>query len=225
MSLCPLARHLRWTRDLQTTEIFCHACNLSCFRALVCAVRNIIFSIFSYFYFFGGGCAHDTVPLCCYSENGHDFFSPSSKLTWMLRSRRDGRSANGTLTFRRSSTTPLSQTSNPPPANDNAVQLPTVEDPIPQPTTYEVGPSRYTKDDLLEMYQSQRPGGNPSHLFISGWDPSNASGSGVRGWGKSNENHVPQDPGTCWDFNGDTAPIGLSGFSQDEKEVRDAQIF
>ncbi|KAL7783006.1 hypothetical protein V8C43DRAFT_294926 [Trichoderma afarasin] len=139
-------------------------------------------------------------------------------------SRRDGRSANGTLTFRRSSTTPLSQTSNPPPANDNAVQLPTVEDPIPQPTTYEVGPSRYTKDDLLEMYQSQRPGGNPSHLFISGWDPSNASGSGVRGWGKSNENHVPQDPGTCWDFNGDTAPIGLSGFSQDEKEAFSTDI-
>ncbi|UKZ80419.1 hypothetical protein TrVFT333_008178 [Trichoderma virens FT-333] len=139
-------------------------------------------------------------------------------------SRRDGRSANGTLTFRRSSTTPLSQSSNPPPASDNAVQLPTVEAPIAQPTTYEVGPSRYTKDDLLEMYQSQRPGGNPSHLFISGWDPSNVSGSGVRGWGKSNENHVPQDPGTCWDFNGDTAPIGLSGFSQDEKEAFSTDI-
>ncbi|KAM0245255.1 hypothetical protein ACHAQJ_010601 [Trichoderma viride] len=139
-------------------------------------------------------------------------------------SRRDGRSANGTLTFRRSSTTPLSQSSNLPPANDNAVQPPSVEAPIAQPTTYEVGPSRYTKDDLLEMYHSQRPSGNPSHLFISGWDPSNGSGAGVRGWGKSSENHVPQDPGTCWDVNGDTVPIGLQGFSPEEREAFSSDI-
>ncbi|KAH6610125.1 hypothetical protein Trco_000145 [Trichoderma cornu-damae] len=139
-------------------------------------------------------------------------------------SRRDGRSANGTLTFRRSSTTPLSQSSNLPPASDNAVQPPSVEAPIAQPTTYEVGPSRYTKDDLLDMYHSQPSSGNPSHLFISGWDPSNAIGTGVRGWGKSSENHVPQDPGTCWDVNGDTTPIGLQGFSQEEKEAFSSDI-
>ncbi|KAL7795146.1 hypothetical protein V8C37DRAFT_374649 [Trichoderma ceciliae] len=139
-------------------------------------------------------------------------------------SRRDGRSANGTLTFRRSSTTPFSQPSNLPPANDNAVRPPSVEPPIAQPTTYEVGPSRYTKDDLLEMYHSERPSSNPSHLFISGWDPSNASGTGVRGWGKMSENHVPQDPGTCWEANGDTTPIGLQGFSQEEKEVFTSDI-
>jgi PERQ amino acid-rich with GYF domain-containing protein len=70
------------------------------------------------------------------------------------------------------------------------------------------------------MYHSQRPSGNPSHLFISGWDPSNGSTAGVRGWGKSSENHVPQDPGTCWDNNGDTVPIGLQGYSPEEREVR-----
>jgi PERQ amino acid-rich with GYF domain-containing protein len=69
------------------------------------------------------------------------------------------------------------------------------------------------------MYQSQRPAGNPSHLFIPGWDPSNSGGAAARGWGKSNENHVPQDPGTCWDANGQTAPIGLSAFTEEEKEV------
>lgn len=152
-------------------------------------------------------------------------YTLSSWLTLIFRSRRDGRSANGTLTFRRSSTTPLSQSSNLPPASDNAVQPPSVEVPVAQPTTYEVGPSRYTKDDLLEMYNSQRPGGNPSHLFISGWDPSNGASAGVRGWGKSNENHVPQDPGTCWDASGETAPIGLQGFSPEEREVRDITFF
>ncbi|EHK49111.1 uncharacterized protein TrAtP1_000291 [Trichoderma atroviride] len=139
-------------------------------------------------------------------------------------SRRDGRSANGTLTFRRSSTTPLSQSSNLPPANDNAVQPPSSEVPMAQPTTYEVGPSRYTKDDLLEMYNSQLPSGNPSHLFISGWDPSNGASAGVRGWGKSNDNHVPQDPGTCWDASGETAPIGLQGFSPEEREAFSTDI-
>lgn len=75
------------------------------------------------------------------------------------------------------------------------------------------------------MYNSQRPDGNPSHLFISGWDPSNGASAGVRGWGKSNENHVPQDPGTCWDASGEIAPIGLQGFSPEEREVRDNNFF
>ncbi|KAL7821332.1 hypothetical protein V8C44DRAFT_314264 [Trichoderma aethiopicum] len=156
------------------------------------------------------------------ARGGRSDGRPSAGGEW---SRRDGRSANGTLTFRRSSTTPLSQSSNPPPANDNAVQPPSVEEaPLAQPTTYEIGPSRYSKDDLLEMYQSQRPTGNVSHLFIPGWDPSNSGGAAARGWGKSNENHVPQDPGTCWDANGQTTPIGLSAFTEEEKEAFSSDI-
>lgn len=64
-----------------------------------------------------------------------------------------------------------------------------------------------------------RKGDDPSRLFISGWDPSHINGSSGRGWGKSNENHGPQEPGACWDQAGDAAPLGLQGLSQEETEV------
>ena len=96
------------------------------------------------------------------------------------RSRRDGRSANGTLTLRRSSTTPVSQASQPTPSVDNAVQHPVVaETTSALPSTYEPGPARYSKDDLLEMFRSQKISDDPSRLFISGWDPSHVNGGNV----------------------------------------------
>lgn len=139
----------------------------------------------------------------------------------MHRSRRDGRSVNGTLTFRRSATTPLGQPSNAPPATDsNAVQPPSAETSIAHLPPYEVGPSRYTKDDLLEMFRSQKTNDMTSRLFISGWNPDVPHTNNVRGWAKSNDNHLPQEPGTCWDSNGDTTPMGLQEPSIEEREVR-----
>ncbi|GAO17358.1 hypothetical protein UVI_02038780 [Ustilaginoidea virens] len=141
------------------------------------------------------------------------------------RSRRDGRSANGTLTLRRSSTTPVSQASQPTPSVDNAVQHPVVaETTSALPSTYEPGPARYSKDDLLEMFRSQKISDDPSRLFISGWDPSHVNGGNVRGWGKSNDNYVPQEPGACWDPNGDNTPLGLHSLSTEEKEAFSTEI-
>ncbi|KAF4507763.1 hypothetical protein G6O67_004226 [Ophiocordyceps sinensis] len=135
-------------------------------------------------------------------------------------SRRDGRSANGTLTFRRSSTTPTGHASNPFPPHDNAVQpLGIDETPTVQLQNYELGPSRYTKDELLDMFRSQNPADDSSHLFMSGWNPTSLNGGGSRGWGKSGDNPVPQEPGACWDQNGDTAPMGLLDLSPEEKEA------
>ncbi|QPH05361.1 hypothetical protein C2857_003108 [Epichloe festucae Fl1] len=139
--------------------------------------------------------------------------------------RRDGRSANGTLTLRRSSTTPNGQTSLHSLSIDNAVQQPAaVGTTFAQPSSHEPGSARYSKDDLLEMFQSQKIGDDPSRLFISGWDPSQVNGGNVRGWGKAHDNHVPQEPGACWDQNGDTTPIGLHGMSAEEKEAFSTEI-
>ncbi|KAF4468222.1 gyf mpd2, partial [Fusarium albosuccineum] len=145
--------------------------------------------------------------------------------------RRDGRSTNGTLTFRRSSTTPLGQPSSQPPALiDNAVQPPAaVETPIAQthvPTpasTYEVPPARYTKEDLLDMFRLQKTD-NASRLFASSWNPSQVNGHAPRGWGKTNDNHIPQEPGACWDDTGDTTPMGLQDMSSEEKEAFNTEI-
>lgn len=115
------------------------------------------------------------------------------------------------MTFRRTSTTPLGQSSQTPAPAEPA-------DEIPPPPSFEPTPSRYTKEDLLDMF-SGRKADDPSRLFISGWDPSLINGSSGRGWGKSNENHVPQEPGACWDQGGDGAPLGLQGLSSEEVEV------
>lgn len=85
---------------------------------------------------------------------------------------------------------------------------------------FEVEPSRYTKEDLLDVFRAQKMGDDTSRLFISGWDPSNINGNSGRGWGKSVENHIPQEPGACWDQNGDTMPMALQDYSLDEKEVK-----
>lgn len=133
------------------------------------------------------------------------------------RSRRDGRSANGTLTFRRSSTTPIGHPSQQNASSESPVPTPSTEAAPAQPLIEESGPSRYSKVDLLSMYRPQAPAADPSRLFYSTWDPSHANGY-ARGWSK-NESHVPQEPGLCWDENGGSTPLGLQDMSVDEREV------
>ncbi|KAL3960577.1 hypothetical protein ACCO45_005694 [Purpureocillium lilacinum] len=137
-------------------------------------------------------------------------------------SRRDGRSANGTLTFRRSSTTPIAgQASNPPPPSENAVQHPSIdESAAAQPVIYEAGSARYSKDELLDIFRTQKLGDGPSRLFIPGWDPSSINGSSGRAWGKSSDNHVPQEPNLCWEQTGETLPMGVQDLTVEEKDVR-----
>lgn len=141
-----------------------------------------------------------------------------------FRSRRDGRSANGTLTLRRSSTTPLSQNPQNPPATDSALQSPSIEPQNAQPATYELSPARYTKDELLSMAQPPRSGADVSRLFNPGWNSGQANGGGSRAWGKSNENHIPQEPGACWNETGDSTPLSLQPMSLEEREVGDSSV-
>ncbi|KAF4966569.1 hypothetical protein FSARC_5811 [Fusarium sarcochroum] len=143
--------------------------------------------------------------------------------------RRDGRSTNGTLTFRRSSTTPLGQPSSQPPlSTDHAVQPPSAESPVTPMTasasTYELPPARYTKEDLLDMFRPQKPADDATRLFASGWNPGQVNGHTPRGWGKSNDNHIPQEPGACWDQSGDVTPMGLHDMSLEEKEAFNTEI-
>lgn len=93
-------------------------------------------------------------------------------------------------------------------------------------SSYDLSAARYSRDDLLDMFSASKPRVDLNRLFISGWDPSHINGNSGRGWGKSNENHIPQEPGACWDQTGDTTPMGLQGLSVEEKEVRtDAHFF
>ena len=81
----------------------------------------------------------------------------------------------------------------------------------------DTSPARYSKDELLTVYR--RPRDEPSRLFCQGWSPGNMNGTHGRAWGKSNENHIPQEPGACWVPSGNIAPLGMEDMSSEEREV------
>ncbi|KAI0195466.1 hypothetical protein F4808DRAFT_440339 [Astrocystis sublimbata] len=146
---------------------------------------------------------------------------------------RPARTLNGTLTLRRTSTTPSTA-----PANQVFSQ-PNPSEPVPHPDDSAIlaampvgstvvenaAPPRYTREDMYSirgnMSQDQR-GQQPdvSTLFVSGWNPGHVNGAAARGWGKPAESHVlPQEPDMCWDATGSTKPVGLQEMTADEKEL------
>ncbi|KAG9251883.1 uncharacterized protein F5Z01DRAFT_711345 [Emericellopsis atlantica] len=134
--------------------------------------------------------------------------------------RRDGRSTNGTLTLRRSSTTPLSHHSQTPSIDSGAPLSSTEISAATAQPVYEVSPARYKKDDLLAMAQGSRSPRDVSNLLHSEWHAGHANGgANPRAWGKSNENHIPQEPGACWDDEGGSTALGLQNLTADEQEA------
>ncbi|KAI2468515.1 hypothetical protein F4781DRAFT_267761 [Annulohypoxylon bovei var. microspora] len=143
---------------------------------------------------------------------------------------RPARSANGgTLTFRRTSTTPSSQSLNQMQGSEipqSATADPAVISAMPVGSTNveSTGTLRYSRDQLLSIFSatcdpnSQRP--DISALFAPGWDPGHANGSTSRGWGKTGDSHIaPQEPDICWDTPGLTKAVGLQDMNSEEKEL------
>ncbi|KAH8886135.1 hypothetical protein GQ53DRAFT_750746 [Thozetella sp. PMI_491] len=138
--------------------------------------------------------------------------------------------SNGTRTFRRPSTTPFNQSSQP--NATDAAQSPN-PDPIntsassQNPLLESLGSLRYTKDELLEVAKGLHDSAqiDVASLFIPGWNPAHLNGSAARGWGKNSDHaHVPQDPGVCWDTDGLVRPMGLQGLSAEEKDLFNSDV-
>lgn len=70
------------------------------------------------------------------------------------------------------------------------------------------------------MYRPPNGSEDVARLFNPGWNPAQVNGHAPRGWGKTNDNHIPQEPGACWDQMGESTPLGLQQLSLEEKEVR-----
>lgn len=143
----------------------------------------------------------------------------------MIRSRRDGRSTNGTLTFRRASATPqsLSQSSTVPESALPTSLADTI--PAPQTTSAPTNPaaSRYSKDQLLGLFRSTSGSQEDvSRLFMDGWNPGagHVNGGASRGWGKTQEYNTGPDSDLCWNGGADQKPLAFREMSADEKEVR-----
>ncbi|KAI1299558.1 hypothetical protein F5Y03DRAFT_365742 [Xylaria venustula] len=142
---------------------------------------------------------------------------------------RSARTMNGTLTFRRTSTTPSSQAFNQPnslepvaPSDDPAI---IAAMPVGSTVVEDGAPRRYSREDMLSVFNSmqQNPGfqqPDVSTFFMSGWSPNHTNGVSRAGWGKPNDSHVvPQEPELCWDASGSTTAIGLQEMTDEEKEI------
>ncbi|KAJ3553405.1 hypothetical protein NPX13_g10893 [Xylaria arbuscula] len=142
---------------------------------------------------------------------------------------RPARTMNGTLTFRRTSTTPSSQALNQQNMSEpvSAPDDPSIIAAMPVGSTVveDAAPRRYSRDDMLSMFshvqqdlRSHQP--DVSAFFVSGWNPGHANGISARGWGKSTDSHVlPQEPDICWDTSASTKPIGLEEMTSEEREA------
>lgn len=80
------------------------------------------------------------------------------------------------------------------------------------------GSLRYSRENLLDIYNGTASPTGVHDLFVNGWNPTQAQ-SAQRGWGKSSEGTIPQDPTVCWDPSGSVRPIGTQDMTEQEKEV------
>ncbi|PQE20524.1 GYF domain-containing protein [Rutstroemia sp. NJR-2017a BBW] len=143
-------------------------------------------------------------------------------------SRRDNRSTNGTLTFRRSSNAPHIQ-----PSQAESLPTPSVEasedvPPPPNPSYDQSVPAdlRYSKARLLDMYKAHRESkdsgasnGDVSRLFEDGWNPGHSNGTNGRAWGKTTDGRETFGPDACWDMNGSQRLISLEEMTDEEKNL------
>ncbi|KAI0114359.1 hypothetical protein GGR51DRAFT_504042 [Nemania sp. FL0031] len=136
---------------------------------------------------------------------------------------------NGTLTFRRTSTTPSSQALSQSNPSDHAVPSddPAILAAMPVGSTVveNAAPQRYSREDMLTILGNMEPDPrvqqpDVSTLFVAGWNPGHTNGVSSRGWGKPADSHVlPQEPDICWDASGSSKAIGLEEMTSEEKEL------
>lgn len=139
---------------------------------------------------------------------------------------------NGAHTFRRASANTTSQTrdtTQPTPTSaTTGVYIPPHLNSSHPSHAYRNGLStdtRYSREQLLDLFQSQKEAGglsrNLADLFQGSWDPmmdkDTLASQGLKGDGKD------QYPGpeVCWNPNAEPAPFGLVSMSEEEKEVHD----
>ncbi|KAH7035745.1 uncharacterized protein B0I36DRAFT_347478 [Microdochium trichocladiopsis] len=135
---------------------------------------------------------------------------------------RPGRSTNGTLTFRRTSTTPSTQNQQLQSSDIMTASGDSAVISAMAAGSSGTGSMRYSREDLLDI-TANIP--QVSSLFAPGWQPGQLNGSAGRGWGKTAESHpAPQEPDVCWDNSGSVRPVAAAGMTSEEKELFSSDV-
>ncbi|KAL4941262.1 hypothetical protein BDV06DRAFT_194856 [Aspergillus oleicola] len=84
--------------------------------------------------------------------------------------------------------------------------------------------TRYSKEQLLELYKAQRDTGiltkNVADYFVADWNPHIETPSVNGAWGKRDDHKDNSTgPEVCWDHGGQIEPLGLMDMTDDEKEI------
>ncbi|PGH06227.1 hypothetical protein AJ80_08196 [Polytolypa hystricis UAMH7299] len=158
-------------------------------------------------------------------------------------SRRDGignsewsrnRTNGATQTFRRPSLATNTSYSRENISTTSSTTTPTVAAYIPPhlnsnyqsgfPRNGSANDSRYSKEQLLNLYKSQVQGGNLgkqlSDHFMADWNPHDGTPTTNGAWGKREDfkdNH--NGPEVCWDHDGQVQPLALTEMNDEEKEL------
>jgi PERQ amino acid-rich with GYF domain-containing protein len=91
------------------------------------------------------------------------------------------------------------------------------------------GDSRYSKEDLLNIFRSQRDSGvlgkQMGDHFLASWNPLEETPVINGAWGKKeDQKESPPGPEVCWDHLGRHEPLGLIDMTEDEREVYCSKI-
>jgi PERQ amino acid-rich with GYF domain-containing protein len=141
---------------------------------------------------------------------------------------RSRRPNGATQTFRRSSAAVTSSNPNSVPSRDPPSQSrnsgEAVGPYIPPHRNGTASDLRYTREQLIALYQSQEASGDLgadlSSLYINGWEPEVSNGASGSPWTRREDQKEAQTGADiCWDLDGRTRPLGLRELSADEKEV------
>lgn len=80
---------------------------------------------------------------------------------------------------------------------------------------------RYSKDQLLQLYQDKDSQSDIARLYVGTWEPNLSNGAGGSGWGRRDDQGGQSQVGVdiCWDKEGSVEPLSLKDMSQEEREV------
>jgi len=136
------------------------------------------------------------------------------------RDRKNNRT-NGTVTLRRSSTTPFTKSS----AVDGSLETTAELEESQQSISFyeQSADTRYSKNQMLEVFRAQQnleaTSRDVSSLFVNNWNPGHSNGANGRsGWGK-HDGRDTHGPHTCWDSDGSVQPISLEEMTEAERSV------
>jgi PERQ amino acid-rich with GYF domain-containing protein len=81
--------------------------------------------------------------------------------------------------------------------------------------------TRYSKEQLLDIYQNHRDSGGLTSkledIFQASWDPVSDHNGSSAGGGDGKDQYP--GPDVCWNYSSDEVPFGLTSMTEEEKQV------